>query len=87
MRGGKGGSRGRENIYIYIKLWLLRVVVWQKPTQHCKTIFLQLKKKRSNSIIRFETHVLVFKFSKVMSRPRKLVLSTKQELGSWRERR
>ena len=31
-------------IYIYIYLWLIHVDVWQKPTQYCKTIILQLKK-------------------------------------------
>ena len=24
--------------------WLFHVAVWQKPTQHCKTIMLQLKR-------------------------------------------
>ena len=27
----------------YVHLWLIRVVVWQKPTQHGNTIILQLK--------------------------------------------
>ena len=31
-----------EGTYVY--LWLIHVVVWQKPTQYCKTIALQLKK-------------------------------------------
>ena len=31
----------REEIYVY--LWLIRVVLWQKPTQYCP-IILQLKK-------------------------------------------
>ena len=31
-------------IYIYIKLWLICTVAWQKPTQQCKAIILQLKK-------------------------------------------
>ena len=33
----------REGIYVY--LWLIHVDVWQKPTQHCKAIILQLKIK------------------------------------------
>ena len=33
----------REGTYAY--LWLIHVDVWQKPTQHCKAIILQLKKK------------------------------------------
>ena len=31
----------REGTYVY--LWLLHIVVWQKPTQYCKAIILQLK--------------------------------------------
>ena len=31
----------KEGIYVY--LWLIHAVVWQKSTQHCKAIFLQLK--------------------------------------------
>ena len=32
-----------SSICMYIKLWLIQVVVWQKPTQHCKATILQLK--------------------------------------------
>jgi len=35
----EGGSRGRGHVY----LWLTRVDVWQKPTQYCKAIILQLE--------------------------------------------
>ena len=38
----------REGTYVY--LWLIHVVVWQKPTQYCKTIALQLKKNFFNII-------------------------------------
>ena len=30
-----------EDTYVY--LWLIHVDVWQKPTQYCKAIILQLK--------------------------------------------
>ena len=30
---------------IYIELWPVSIVVWQKSTQHCKAIILQLKNK------------------------------------------
>jgi len=30
-----------ERTYVY--LWLIHVDVWQKPTQYCKAIILQLK--------------------------------------------
>ena len=41
-----GARFKREGIYAY--LWLIYVAVWQKPTQHCKAIILQLKIKNSN---------------------------------------
>ena len=28
---------------MYLYLWLIPIVVWQEPTQHCKAIILQLK--------------------------------------------
>ena len=38
-----GGERfQREGIHVY--LWLIHVVVRQKPTQYCKAIILQLKR-------------------------------------------
>ena len=40
---GSGRSLKREGTYIY--LWLIHVDIWQKPTQYCKTIILQLKIK------------------------------------------
>ena len=35
------GRFKREGTYVY--LWLIYVNVWQKPTQYCKAIILQLK--------------------------------------------
>ena len=35
------GRFKREGAYIF--LWLIHGDVWQKPTQYCKTIILQLK--------------------------------------------
>ena len=49
--GVVGGIFKREGTYIYIYLWLIYIVIWQKPTQHYKVIILQLKikfKKRIN---------------------------------------
>ena len=31
----------KEETYVY--LWVIHVDVWQKPTQYCKAIILQLK--------------------------------------------
>ena len=38
---GVGGEFKGEGTYAY--LWLIRVDVWQKSTQYCKAIILQLK--------------------------------------------
>ena len=35
------GSSQREGIYVY--LWLIHFVIWQKSTQYCKAIILPLK--------------------------------------------
>ena len=40
MRREVGGSFKREGTHLY--LWLIHVV-WQKPTQYCKAMILQLK--------------------------------------------
>ena len=40
-----GGGFRREGTYVH--LWLIPVDVWQKPTQYCKGVILQLKKKMS----------------------------------------
>ena len=39
-----GGRFKREGTYVY--LWLIHVDVWQKPTQFCKAMILQLKNKK-----------------------------------------
>ena len=43
VRGGKEiqARWGEEGTRIYP--WLMHIDVWQKPTQHCKAIILQLK--------------------------------------------
>ena len=41
--GIRGGTEVQEGGDIYIYLGLVHVVMWQKPTQHCKAIILQLK--------------------------------------------
>ena len=39
--GGMGGRLKRQGIYVY--LWLIHIVEWQKPTQHCKAVIFQFK--------------------------------------------
>ena len=41
--GWEVGGRFKGD-WTYVYLWLIHVDVWQKPTQYCKTIILQLKK-------------------------------------------
>ena len=41
LEGWDGVGGGREGTYVY--LWLIHADVWQKPTQYCKAIVLQLK--------------------------------------------
>ena len=41
MERWMGGRFKREGTYAY--LWLIHVDVWQKPTQHCNAIILQIK--------------------------------------------
>ena len=45
-RSGEGGFQGGgTHTHIYKWLWLIHVVIRQKPTHHCKAIILQMKKK------------------------------------------
>ena len=37
----EGESSKGKGRYVY--LWSIRVDVWQKPTKHCKAIYVQLK--------------------------------------------
>ena len=38
---GWGAGVGREGTHVY--LWLIHADIWQKPTQYCKAMILQLK--------------------------------------------
>ena len=41
MEWKERGRLKKEGTYVY--LWLIHVDAWQKPTQYCKAIVLQLK--------------------------------------------
>ena len=43
MACGMGRRLRREGIYVYLRL--IHIVLWQKPTQHCRAIIFQLKVK------------------------------------------
>ena len=45
LEGGMGVGWRLKREGICVCLWLIRVVVQQKPTQHCKAIILQFQKK------------------------------------------
>ena len=40
----------------YVCLWLIHVDVWQKPTQFCKAIILQLKGKKNPKTVKYLCH-------------------------------
>ena len=57
---GVGRRFKRKGIYVY--LWLIHIVVRQKPAQHCKAIILQLKikkKKKNEANVQTRTHFLL----------------------------
>ena len=41
--GGEGVGREVQNGGTHVHPWLIHVNVWQKPSQYCKVISLQLK--------------------------------------------
>ena len=40
---GMGGGKEFQERETCVQLWLIHVTVWQKPSQYCETIILQLK--------------------------------------------
>ena len=38
-----GGGREVQEAGVQVYIWLIHIDVWQKPTQYCKAIILQLK--------------------------------------------
>ena len=54
------GRFKRERTYVY--LWLIRVDVWQNPTQYCKAIILQLKIKKRIKVKKKEKEKINLKF-------------------------
>ena len=64
QRGGMGWKVGgrfkREWTYVY--LWLIQDDIWQKPTQYCKPIILQLKQKKDASRNTQNNYFLFFHF-------------------------
>ena len=42
------GALREDQEWTYVYLWLIHVDVWQKPTQYCKEIILQLKINKLN---------------------------------------
>ena len=48
-----GGGYKKKGTCVY--LWLIHVVVWQKPTQQFKTIVLQLKRKKKKYFLSLNT--------------------------------
>ena len=44
LEGWDGVGEGFRREGIHVCLWLIHVDVWQRPTQYCKALILQLKK-------------------------------------------
>ena len=72
------GRFKREGLYVY--LWLIHVHVWQKPTQHCKAIILQLKIKKKNLRQKSETRFTSY-FSPLVSRDSEMISPEATALG------
>ena len=56
-----GWGRRFKREGIYVRLWLTHVGIWQKTTQYCKAITLQLKKikKKLQSTILIEKNMYI----------------------------
>ena len=52
----RGGKFKREGIYV--QLWVAHIVVRQKPAQHCKAIFLQIKKKTTQQTFGYDLNLI-----------------------------
>ena len=58
LKGWDEGRGGREVLRegTYVNLWLIHADVWQKSSQYCKVIILQLKKKKKESACQCKGH-------------------------------
>ena len=56
-----GGRETQEEGVIRIYLWLIHVVVWQKPTEHCKAILPQLKINLKKKNVKKNVSVTILK--------------------------
>ena len=65
MGWGMGGRFKREGTYVC--LWLIHVVVGQKPTQYCKAIILHLKISFKNSKLKSNIIIISIKAFKKLS--------------------
>ena len=54
-RDGVGSEKEVKEGRTYMCLWLIHVDVWQKPTQYCKEIILQLKRNKFEERLMCET--------------------------------
>ena len=74
-------TNGRLSVY----LWLIHAVVWQKPTQYCKAIILQFKKKPGEGHfylgVRINDCCVTQKFCQFLRRVRKCPSLPQSEVG------
>ena len=82
-----GGVLKKEGIDIV--LWLIRIVVQQKPTQYYKEIIFQLKKilKRNTVIFNFKKEIMVFLQMKItgVSERRYISMTGRETLNKYRK--
>ena len=61
--GLDGLERGGRWEGICVCLWLIHVDMWQKPTQFCKAIILQLRINKDGTASKLENHDLYLRFN------------------------
>ena len=65
MKWEAGGRFNRK--WTYVCLWLIHGDVWQKPTQYCEAIILQLKINFKNFLKGKKIKIVVFNFGGILS--------------------
>ena len=69
--GGVEGTFKKEGTYGY--LWMIHIVVWQKPTQHCKCLNSPIKKNKAElergELVTNRTHLQLFQLTEQVKRP------------------
>ena len=76
--GERGGRFKREETYVYLRL--IHADVWQKPTQYCKAIILQLK---INKFLQKEVETIKLVVQRSMFHIKMLPMGKKKKKSHW----